>query len=225
MLGNLAAVLLAAIALALAAQPKRVDRGLALLVFCLPLVATGPILRVLFGPGTGAADHARRAGGLLHHPGAAARRAARGAGGLVRPGAQLRPRAVSPQLCHVRARRRCPISSPGLQIAAPAAFLGAMVGEFTGAERGMGVLTIRAMRALDVRRDLGAGRLAAAAGDLGLRRHRPDRPRGADGAAAGDPRRRRDPPAPGARRRRRPVLRRSACWLGALVGGHGAAPA
>ncbi len=38
----------------------------------------------------------------------------------------------------------------GLQIAAPAAFLGAMVGEFTGAERGMGVLTIRAMRALDV---------------------------------------------------------------------------
>jgi len=38
----------------------------------------------------------------------------------------------------------------GLQIAAPAAFLGAMVGEFTGAERGMGVLTIRAIRALDV---------------------------------------------------------------------------
>lgn len=38
----------------------------------------------------------------------------------------------------------------GLQIAAPAAFLGAMVGEFTGAERGMGVLTVRAIRALDV---------------------------------------------------------------------------
>ncbi|MEM7630759.1 MAG: ABC transporter permease subunit, partial [Pseudomonadota bacterium] len=37
----------------------------------------------------------------------------------------------------------------GLQISAPAAFLGAMIGEFTGAERGLGVLTLRAMRGLD----------------------------------------------------------------------------
>jgi len=53
-------------------------------------------------------------------------------------------------LVHVRAVAALPYLFAGLQIAAPAAFLGAMVGEFTGAERGMGVLTIRAMRALDV---------------------------------------------------------------------------
>jgi ABC-type nitrate/sulfonate/bicarbonate transport system permease component len=50
----------------------------------------------------------------------------------------------------VRLHTSLPYFIAGLQIAAPAAFLGAMVGEFTGAERGMGVLTIRAMRGLDV---------------------------------------------------------------------------
>lgn len=54
------------------------------------------------------------------------------------------------ELLHVRTMASLPYLFAGLQIAAPAAFLGAMVGEFTGAERGMGVLTIRAMRALDV---------------------------------------------------------------------------
>ena len=37
----------------------------------------------------------------------------------------------------------------GLQASVPAAFLGALVGEFTGAERGLGVLSILAMRSLD----------------------------------------------------------------------------
>ena len=50
----------------------------------------------------------------------------------------------------------------GLQIAAPAAFLGAMVGEFTGAERGMGVLTVRAIRALDVEMTWGLATVATA---------------------------------------------------------------
>jgi sulfonate transport system permease protein len=35
------------------AASERVVTGLALFVFCLPLVATGPILRVFFGPGQG----------------------------------------------------------------------------------------------------------------------------------------------------------------------------
>ncbi|MEO1789847.1 MAG: ABC transporter permease, partial [Pseudomonadota bacterium] len=51
-IGNLAAVALAAIALVWP-RSERVVTGLALLIFCLPLVATGPILRVLFGPGPG----------------------------------------------------------------------------------------------------------------------------------------------------------------------------
>ena len=51
-LGNLAAVALAGIALAFPAT-QRLVTGVALVVFCLPLVATGPILRVIFGPGDG----------------------------------------------------------------------------------------------------------------------------------------------------------------------------
>ena len=49
-LGNLAAIALAALALIWPAA-QRVVTGVALVIFCLPLVATGPILRVLMGPG------------------------------------------------------------------------------------------------------------------------------------------------------------------------------
>jgi len=63
-------------------------------------------------------------------------------------------------LIHVRAMAALPYLFAGLQIAAPAAFLGAMVGEFTGAERGMGVLTIRAIRALDVEMTWGLASVA-----------------------------------------------------------------
>jgi sulfonate transport system permease protein len=65
-------------------------------------------------------------------------------------------------LVHVRAMAALPYLFAGLQIAAPAAFLGAMVGEFTGAERGMGVLTIRAIRALDVEMTWGLATVATA---------------------------------------------------------------
>ena len=51
-LGNLAAVLLATLAV-LAPFTERVITVVALVVFCLPLVATGPVLRVVFGPGDG----------------------------------------------------------------------------------------------------------------------------------------------------------------------------
>ena len=50
--GNLAAIVLAAFVTILP-RTERVVQALALIVFCLPLVATGPILRVLYGPGEG----------------------------------------------------------------------------------------------------------------------------------------------------------------------------
>lgn len=147
-IGNLAAVVLAGVAL-IWAPAQRLVAGVALVVFCLPLVATGPILRVIFGPGDGpqivlaalavyyttllsllVGLRALPAGwvDLVHSYG-------RGSVAL---------------LVHVRARAALPYLFAGLQIAAPAAILGAMVGEFTGAERGLGVLTVRAMRGLDV---------------------------------------------------------------------------
>ncbi|WP_068109125.1 ABC transporter permease [Tropicimonas marinistellae] len=146
--GNLAAICLAAGALTWP-RAAPVIAGLALLVFCLPLVATGPILRVLYGPGAG--PQVTLAALAVYYttfvPLMVGLRAAPASWfDLVRSYGRGRVA----ELVHVRTRASLPYLFAGLQIAAPAAFLGAMVGEFTGAERGMGVLTIRAMRTLDV---------------------------------------------------------------------------
>ena len=145
--GNLAAALLAS-AVILAPRTERLAAALALLVFCLPLVATGPILRVLFGPGTGPqitlgalavyyTTYLALLVGLRAVPQA----------WLELP--RTYGRGAWVQLRIIRARAALPYLIAGLQIAAPAALLGAMIGEFTGAERGLGVLTLRAMRGLD----------------------------------------------------------------------------
>lgn len=146
--GNLAAILLAAF-VTLVPRTERVVQGLALIVFCLPLVATGPILRVLYGPGEGPQVTLAALGvyyttfvplvvGLRSVP----------AGWLDLISSYGRGRFQA--LIRVRARAATPYLIAGLQIAAPAAFLGSMIGEFTGADRGMGVLSIQTMRALDV---------------------------------------------------------------------------
>lgn len=157
--GNLAAVL---IALPAMLWPRALDllSGLALVVFCLPLVATGPILRVTMGPGNG--PQIVLAALAVYYttliPLLAGMRAAPAAWfDLV----ALYGRGRLAALVHVRARASLPYLLAGLQIAAPAAFLGAMVGEFTGAERGMGVLTIRFTRDLNVPALWGVAAVAA----------------------------------------------------------------
>ncbi|MCW5715934.1 MAG: ABC transporter permease subunit [Bauldia sp.] len=148
LIGNATAILLAGVA-SLAARAERLVQALALVVFCLPLVATGPILRVIFGPGIG--PQVTLAALAVYYT-------------TLIPllvGFKAVPsswpdlvasygRGRFQTLIHVRARASIPYLVAGLQIAAPAAFLGAMVGEFTGAERGLGVLTIQAIRTLDV---------------------------------------------------------------------------
>lgn len=180
-LGNLAAVLLAAVALV---WPRLLNLvgGLALVVFCLPLVATGPILRVMMGPGEG--PQIVLAALAVYYttliPLLAGLRAAPQAWfDLIRSYGRGR----WSELSHVRARAALPYLLAGLQISAPAAVLGAMVGEFTGAERGLGVLTIRFTRDLDVPALWGVAAVAAVAsiipyaalGWLGAR-IAPDRP-------------------------------------------------
>ncbi len=146
--GSFAALVLAAFVNILP-RTERVVQGLALVVFCLPLVATGPILRVLFGPGIGPQVTLAALGvyyttfvplvvGLRAVP----------AGWLDLVASYGRGRLSA--FAYVRARASVPYLVAGLQIAAPAAFLGAMVGEFTGADQGMGVLSIQTMRSLDV---------------------------------------------------------------------------
>ena len=147
-LGNLAALLLAAVALAWPAS-QRIVTGVALVVFCLPLVATGPILRVMFGPGDG--PQIVLAALAVYYttliPLLVGMRAAPAAWfDLVRSYG----RGPLAALGYIRLMASLPYLFAGLQIAAPAAILGAMVGEFTGADRGLGVLTVRAMRSLDV---------------------------------------------------------------------------
>ncbi|MTD98854.1 ABC transporter permease subunit [Paracoccus sp. YIM 132242] len=146
--GNLAAILIATVAM-LWPRALNLLSGLALVVFCLPLVATGPILRVTMGPGNGP-QIVLAALAVFYTtliPLLAGLRAAPSVWfDLVASYGRGRLAA----LIHVRARASLPYLLAGLQIAAPAAFLGAMVGEFTGAERGLGVLTIRFTRDLNV---------------------------------------------------------------------------
>jgi len=158
--GNLAAIALAALAL-LWPRSERIVTGLALLVYCLPLVATGPILRVLFGPGAG--PQITLAALAVYYTTlipllVGLRAAPAGWFDLVRSYGRGR----WSELVHVRLMASLPYLFAGLQIAAPAAFLGAMVGEFTGAERGLGVLTVRAIRALDVDMTWGVATVATA---------------------------------------------------------------
>ncbi len=146
--GNLAAVGLALI-VALMPRTRVVVAAVALVVFCLPLVATGPVLRVLYGPGPG--PQITLAALAVYYtsfiPLLVGLRAAPASWfDLIR----LYGRGAWTAFVQIRVMAALPYLMAGLQIAAPAAFLGAMVGEFTGADRGMGVLSIRAMRGLDV---------------------------------------------------------------------------
>ncbi|MEL6464030.1 MAG: ABC transporter permease subunit [Pseudomonadota bacterium] len=145
--GNLAAMVLAAVIM-LVPRSERALSALALLVFCVPLIASGPILRVLFGPGQG--PQITLAALAVYYTTLLAllvglRAVSQNWTDLMR----VYGRGALSTLVRVRARASLPYLFVGLQISAPAALLGAMIGEFTGAERGLGVLTLRAMRGLD----------------------------------------------------------------------------
>lgn len=146
--GNLAGALLATLCI-LAPRAAPLIGALALFTFCLPMVATGPILRVLYGPGAGP-QITLAALAVFYTTFLALLVGLRAAPAAWFDLIASYGRGRLTQLARVRARAAIPYAIAGLQIAAPAAVLGAMVGEFTGADRGLGVLTIRAMRALDV---------------------------------------------------------------------------
>ncbi len=146
--GNLAAIMLAGL-VTLVPQAKRVVSALALLLFCLPLIASGPILRVLYGPGDGP-QIALAALAVYYTTFLALLVGLRAVSQNWTDLMAIYGRGRLYTLITVRARASLPYLFVGLQIAAPAAYLGAMIGEFTGAERGLGVLTLRAMRGLQV---------------------------------------------------------------------------
>lgn len=145
--GNLAAVLLAVI-VAVVPMSERFVMRVALVVYCLPLVALGPLLRLVWGLGEGP-QITLAAIAVFYMT-------------LVPLLVGLRAvpthwvdlvesygRGRYAVLVTVRLRACVPYLAAGMQVAVPAAFLGALVGEFTGAEQGMGVLSILALRSLD----------------------------------------------------------------------------
>ena len=148
--GNLAAIALAA-ASSLVPVLRRSIGAIALTIFCLPFIAVAPILRLITGPGNGT-PIALSALAVVFTTYVAAL-----LGFDLAPGSALdvvrsygRGRLVA--FRDVRLRASVPAMFAGLQIAAPAAFLGAVVGEFTGAHRGLGILTVRALGALQTDR-------------------------------------------------------------------------
>ncbi|MEJ6405122.1 ABC transporter permease [Yoonia sp. 2307UL14-13] len=145
--GNLAAIFLAALMITLP-RSERLLAALALLVFCVPLIATGPILRVLYGPGAGP-QITLSALAVYYTTLLALLVGLRAVSESWTDIMRIYGRGALSTLYYVRARASVPYLFVGLQISAPAAFLGAMIGEFTGAERGLGVLTLRAMRGLE----------------------------------------------------------------------------
>ncbi|MBK0419852.1 ABC transporter permease subunit [Leucobacter sp. CSA1] len=147
LIGNLAAVALALVVVLLPGLERIVLR-LALVVYCLPLVALGPLLRLVYGFGDG--PQITLAALAVYYltlvPLLVGLRA------VPRSWIDLTAsygRGRWTTLVVVRARAALPYLMAGLQASVPAAFLGALVGEFTGAERGLGVLSILALRSLD----------------------------------------------------------------------------
>ena len=147
LLGNAAAILLVLVVVLLP-QLERLVLRLALVVYCLPLVALGPLLRLVYGFGDGPQiTLAALAVFYLTLVPLLVGLRAMPQSWLDLTATYGRGRWTT--LVTVRARAALPYLMAGLQASVPAAFLGALVGEFTGAERGLGVLSILAMRSLD----------------------------------------------------------------------------
>lgn len=70
-------------------------------------------------------------------------------------------------LVRVRLRSALPSTFAGLRIAAPAAILGAIIGEYVGATSGLGVFMINSEQSLDVPRTWGVALFAAALAGIG----------------------------------------------------------
>jgi ABC-type nitrate/sulfonate/bicarbonate transport system permease component len=72
------------------------------------------------------------------------------------------------QLRKVRLLAALPSTFTALQIAAPAAVLGAIVGEYLGGEKGLGIFMINSQQAFDVPRTWGIALISTAVAGFGF---------------------------------------------------------
>ena len=139
---------------------ERAGMRLALVSYCLPVIAIGPVLAVLFSGDTSKVILAAISVIFTTLVGALVglRSADRTSLDLVRAYGGGR----WTQLWTVRLRASLPSLFAGLRIAAPAAMLGAIVGEYLGAESGLGVAMINSQQSLAVERTWGIALVATA---------------------------------------------------------------
>jgi ABC-type nitrate/sulfonate/bicarbonate transport system permease component len=157
--GNLIAIVLA-IAFVQIPLVERALLQLALASYCLPVIAIGPVLAVLFSGDTPKVILAALSVIFTTLVGALVglRSADRTSLDLIRAygGGSWT------QLWKVRLRASLPSLFAGLRIAAPAAMLGAIIGEYLGAESGLGVAMINSQQSLAVARTWGIALVATA---------------------------------------------------------------
>ena len=161
--GNVLAVITAVVFIQVPFLERRLLK-LAVAVYCLPIIALGPVLAIVFKGDTpkvilaalsvffttlismlvGLRSAERTSLDLVY---------AYGGGSWT-------------QLRKVRLHAAIPSLFAGLRIAAPAAMLGAIIGEYLGAERGLGVSMINSQQAFNVPRTWGIALTATAVAGL-----------------------------------------------------------
>ena len=165
LIGNLIAIGLALL-FVLAPVLEKALMQLAVATYCLPIIAIGPILQVVLD---GDAPKVALASlsvifttliGVL----VGLRSADRTSLDLIRAygGGSFM------QLRKVRLRAALPSAFTGLQIAAPAAVLGAIIGEYLGGEKGLGIFMINSQQAFDVERTWGVAFVSTAVAGVGF---------------------------------------------------------
>jgi ABC-type nitrate/sulfonate/bicarbonate transport system permease component len=157
LIGNVIAIVLA-IAFVQIPLAEKALLQLALASYCLPVIAIGPVLAVLFSEDTPKVILAALSvifttliGTLvgLRQADPTSLELIRAYGGN-----------TWTQLWRVRLRACLPSTFAGLCIAAPAAMLGAIIGEYLGAESGLGVAMINSQQSLDISRTWGIALVA-----------------------------------------------------------------
>jgi ABC-type nitrate/sulfonate/bicarbonate transport system permease component len=150
--GNLLALFLAGL-VALVPMLEKTLLRLAITSYCLPVIAIGPVLNIVMN---GNAPKATLAALSVFF--------------TTLVGALLGLRSADPvsldavraygggrwaMLVKVRLRSALPATFAGLKIAAPAALLGAIIGEYLGGDSGLGIAMINSEQALEVNRTWG----------------------------------------------------------------------
>ncbi len=149
LLGNLAALVLAAICL-VAPVTEGALTTLGVATYCVPTIAVGPLLVVLYGGG--GAKMVMSALSVFFITLVAAITGLRAASPTSLEVITVFGGSRWQQLARVRVRASIPILASGLCVAAPAAILGAMIGDYLGGDRGLGVVMLQAQQQLNVPR-------------------------------------------------------------------------